>query len=113
MDTRTILVILISVMVVGNIFTPSYSQNFIISVEKDDLKPIPSEKDISNTTKEANKLQGKNEDSLVPSKLMNENVTIEKSSKENNKVIHRDLDLLTTSRVQKVSSSTNMSKINL
>ena len=81
METRTILVISITVMVVGNVLTPSYSQNFIISVEKDDLKPILSEKDVGNTTKEANELQGKNEDSLIPSELMIENVTIEKSSK--------------------------------
>ena len=80
MDTRTILVILISFIVVGNVLVPSNSQNFIISVENDDLKPSLSEKD-DDTTKEANELQGKNGDSLIPSEMMNEDVTIEKSSK--------------------------------
>ena len=80
MNPRTILVILMSVIVVGNVLIPSNSQNFIISVEKDDLKHRLFEKE-DDTSKEVNELQGKNGDSLIASEMINEDVTVAKSSK--------------------------------
>ena len=80
MDTSTILAILISIIVVGNVLMPSNSQNFIISVEKDDLDAINSKKD-DYSPKEANELQGTDGDSLIHSAFKNENVTINNSSK--------------------------------
>ena len=59
---------------------PSNSQNFIISVEKEDLNAINSEKD-DDSPKEANELQGTDGDSLIHSAFKNENVTINNSSK--------------------------------